>query len=927
MKKLVLLFSFLSTILFQINLFSQSSSKIFGQVIDEGNGEAIIGANVFIEGTNLGSATDIQGQFSIRNVPAGTYNLIVSYISYTKKTIKGIVVENGKDLELNITLQSEAIETDEIVVVGELSLQYESALLNQRKKSTTISDGISAEQIKKSTDNTTAETLRRVPGITLMDNKYIFVRGVSERYSSALLNNAPLASSEPDKRDFAFDLIPANLIENTIVEKSFTPDNPGDFAGGVVKVNTIDFPSKTIFTFGYSTSYVNDVSTKNFKTYEGSSTDFLGLDDGKRDLPQGFPDPLTYYNYGFNLLDTNRTYWSTKLSDDWKVSDTKAFLDQSFGLTYGDRFTVFENDFGIVSSLTYKTGFSSKDVVTKDIASRDDGTFFFDYSGVSQKRNVYWGGILNLTYKVGDNHKVGLKNTLTINSDDEVTRLRGFKYDYQDERITTALKFVSRSLYSGQLTGTSHFDVIDGLQLDWNGSYSVSYRDEPDYRRVAYTRNIADSNTTVPFIAYIPQFPEYYGGGRFYSYLQEHKRGIDLSFEQRIELAKVKFGANHITTNRSFNARLLSVTDANQQGNAQRLIGNYELDSLYSVKNFENRIVIMKEYYNPSNDYTASDNLISFFLMTELPFNIFNLDFVLVGGARLENYVLKVKTFSSVSTALRPIHIDNFNSDVLPAFSLIYRMNDETNIRFSFSRTINRAQFREIAPFQYYNFEDQTFVRGNDTLKQANISNYDLRFEMFPQPGHLISASLFLKEIRNPIERVFEISTGQNDRTFANSPFARNAGVELEYRTSFGVFWDALTDFMLTANYSRIWSEIEETNIGLDRTIRPMQGQSPYVINLSLGYQNVPWDLSVNVSYNRFGKRIVETANFQGSDIYELPRDVVDFVITKGFGEHLEFKVTMKDFLNDPIEYYEEDILVRRYTTNTKLSLGVSYRL
>ena len=909
------------------NLISQSDTKIFGQVVDARNGEAIIGANVFIEGTNWGSATDLNGQYSIKGVTAGKYNLIISYIAYTKKIIKDIQVESGKNLELNISLHPEAIETEEIVVVGELSLQYESALLNQRKKSINISDGISAEQIKKSTDNTTAETLRRVPGITLMDNKYIFVRGVSERYSSALLNNAPLASSEPDKKDFAFDLIPSNLIENTIVEKSFTPDNPGDFAGGVVKVNTIDFPSKTIFTFNYSTAYVNEVSTKNFKTYEGSSTDYLGLDDGKRDLPAGFPDPYTYYNFGFNSLDTNRTYWSGQLNDKWKVNDTKPFLDQSFGLTYGDRFTVFENDFGIISALTYKNGFSSKDISTKDIANKEDGTYFFDYSGVSKKRNVYWGGIVNLTYKVSDNHKVGFKNTYTVNSDDEVTQLRGFKYDYQDERTTTALKFVSRRLYNGQLNGTSHFKFFDGLQFNWSGSYSVSFRDEPDYRRVAYTRNIADSNLAVPFVAYIPEYPDYYGGGRFYSYLQEHKRGLDFSFEQSIEAVKIKFGANHITTNRSFNARLLSVTDANRQGNAQSIIGLYSLDSIYSVKNFQNRLIIMKEFFNPSNDYTASDNLVSFFIMTELPFSVFDFNFVLIGGARLENYILKLKTFSSVSAALRPLNVDNLNSDLLPAFSLIYRLNEETNLRFSFSRTINRAQFREVASFQYYNFEDQTFVRGNDTLKQANIANYDLRFEMFPQPGHLISVSLFLKELRNPIERVFEISTGQNDRTYANSPFARNAGVELEYRTSFGVFWDALTDFMLTANYSRIWSEIEETNRGLDRTIRPMQGQSPYVINFSLGYQNTELGLSGNLSYNKFGKRIYETANFAGNDIYELPRDVVDIVISKTIGEHLEFKLSVKDLLEKSIEYYEEEILVRKYTTNTKLSLGVSYRL
>jgi outer membrane receptor protein involved in Fe transport len=276
---------------------------------------------------------------------------------------------------------------------------------------------------------------------------------------------------------------------------------------------------------------------------------------------------------------------------------------------------------------------------------------------------------------------------------------------------------------------------------------------------------------------------------------------------------------------------------------------------------------------------------------------------------------------------MQPINVDKFSSDILPAFSLIYRFNENVNVRFSFSRTINRPQFREIAPFIYYNFEDQTLVRGNTELIQANIANYDLRIETFPGIGELISFSVFLKELRNPIERVFVVSTGQNDRSFANSSFARNAGIEIEYRTSLGQVWNALDNFSLTANYSRIWSEIEETNIGLDRTLRPMQGQSPYVINLGLAYQNTGLDFNINVAYNRFGKRIVETANFAGDDIYELPRDIIDFVITKGLGEHIEFKFSVKDLLEQPVEYFEDVVLVRKYTTNTKLSLGVSYRL
>jgi hypothetical protein len=895
-------------------------------VIDAATGENIIGANVLVDETNLGAATDIEGTFVIKNVPARTVSLTITFISYTKTTITDVVVEAGKTKTVNVSLKPQTLDIGtEVVVVGSISGQFEAALLNQRKKSVQISDGISAEQIKRSTDNTTAETLRRVPGLTLLDNKYIFVRGVSERYNTALLNNSPLASSEPDKKDFAFDLIPSNLINNTTVIKSFTPDEPGDFSGGLVKVNTVEFPSETIFSFSYSTSYVDNVSTKQYNTYQGSNTDFLGFDNGFRKLPEGFPDPLTFKNFDNSLADTNRTYWSKKLNDKWGIQNKKAFLDQSFALTYGDRFNIFDSDLGIIASLTYKTGINSKNITTRDIESKENKTFFYDYSGYRFSKNVYWGGLMNISYKLGELHKISLKNTLTVNSDDEVTKLQGFKFDYQDERIINALRYVSRNLYSGQLAGASIIPLFNNIQIDWRASYSSSFRDEPDYRRNAYNRDIADSNTTNPFYAYIPRDPDFYAGGRFYSTLKDYKRGLGIDLTQTFDFLKIKTGVNHYNSSRSFNARLLSVTDP--FGSARQTIGLWDLDSLYRIDNFSKRYIMMREFFDPANDYTSKDNLFSYYLMTELSFNLFNLNFVLISGLRIENYELKLRTTSSIATGMKPITVDNFNSDLLPAFGLIYRVTDALNIRLSFSRTINRPQFREIAPFVYYNFEDQTLVRGNTELKQANISNYDLRFEAFPDIGELISFSLFLKEFRNPIERVFLVSTGQNDRTFANASFARNAGFEIEYRTSLGKILNLFDNFNFTANYSRIWSEIEETNIGTGRQLRPMQGQSPYVINLSLNYENIQYDFSINLLYNRFGKRIIETANFQGDDIYEFPRDIIDLVATKGIGDQVEIKFSIKDLFAQPSEYFEDDILVKKYTTNTKLSLGVSYKL
>jgi hypothetical protein len=904
---------------------AQSTGSISGKVIDANSGESIIGANVFIEGTNLGAATDLDGMYFIKSIPTGSYTVIISYISYSKTKITNVLVNESETTNLNATLSPEAIQVDEVIVIDKRDNSYESALLNLQKNSSNIMDGISAEQIKKSTDNTTAEVLRRAPSITLVDNKYIYVRGVSERYNGALLNNSPLASAEPEKKDFAFDLIPANLIENTQVYKSFTPDEPGDIAGGLVKINTVEFPSSTIFSFSYSTSYVNDVSTKNFKTYQGGDTDFLGIDDGTRDLPEGFPDPVSYKKLDNNRFDTTRYYYSSLLNDKWGLQDNRAFLDQSFNLTYGDRFSFLNNDLGLIAALTYKTGFITKDIITRDIENNESGTYFFDYSGERSVRNVYWGGMLNLSYKIGNHHKIGFKNNFTVNSDDEVTILQGVKFDYQDERIITALRFISRNLYSGQLAGSNFFSIINGFTVDWRVSYSSAFRNEPDYRRNAYTRSISDLNTDKPFIAYIPRDPDFYGGGRFYSKSSDYVRGYGIDVSHPLGNIKTKLGAFHLNSSRAFNARLISVTDPYDQ--AENIIGLYALDSLYAQEHFSSRLLMMREYYDPANDYTSLDNLFAYYFMVDIPFNFLGFNFAFISGLRIENYVLRLRTYSSIATGAEPINVDKFNNDLLPAMNLIYYLNDLINIRLSFSRTINRAQFREIAPFVYYNFEDQTIVRGNTQLSQANIANYDIRFEAFPDLGELISVGFFLKELRNPIEKVFVVSTGQNDRTFQNSSFAKNAGIEFEYRTSLGNISKYLNNFTLYANYSRIWSEIEETNIGVDRKVRPMQGQSPYVVNLAISYQNTTLDFSANVSYNRFGKRIMETANFMGADIFEFPRDLVDIVLTQRIWEKLEFKFMIKDLLQQPIEYFEEEFLVRSYSTNTKLSLGVSYKL
>ncbi|MFI5237281.1 MAG: carboxypeptidase-like regulatory domain-containing protein, partial [Ignavibacteriales bacterium] len=599
------------------SIYSQTTGTISGKVIDQSTGEDIIGANILIDETTFGAATDLDGKYSIKNIPSGNYSLTISYISYSKKRIENVTVKQNEIIQVDVALQPEAISVDSVVIVGEASLEYEAALLNQQKKSITISDGISREQIKKSPDYTSAEFLQRVPSITLLEGKYIFIRGVSERYSSAQLNNTPLASSEPDKKDFAFDLIPSYLVENTIVEKSYTPDNPGDFAGGIVKINTIDFPSHTLFRFSYGTSYIPNVTTKNFNTYAGGSKDYLGIDDGTRDLPEGFPSDIR------NLVPNDDSVYNLAqtLKNNWQVNGSRAPINQAFSLAYGDKFDVFGQDFGLISSFNYKTEHTENDLITRQVSGGDE--YVFDYQGRGYNHNVNWGILLNLNYKFSDFHKLGLKNTYTTNSDDDVIELNGIQYDRSNEQNLTALRFVSRELYSGQVVGQSYFSILSGLQADYSVSYSESFRNEPDFRRYTYGRDMG-SPPEEPFRILTSLLPNLREGGRFYSDLNEISRGYKLDLNWQLGPLKTKFGGLYDNRSRSFNSRIISMIS---QQTTNSSFYYYQIDSVFASENFRQSGWSMGEYNDGTSDYNSSDENVGLYGLFEYPFSLLNQNF------------------------------------------------------------------------------------------------------------------------------------------------------------------------------------------------------------------------------------------------------------------------------------------------------------
>ncbi len=919
MKFPLLKFLLALLMLFQVQLLSQQKGNISGIVLDSQTGEAIVGANVLIENTNIGAATDLDGNFRIENVQAGKYNLIISYISYAKTTIKDVVVNEGKRTEVKVGLKSEAIQVEEVVVIDKVDRSYENALLNQRKKANTISDGISSEQIKKSNDASTSEALRRIPGVTLLDNKFIFVRGTSERYSNAQLNNASLSSTEPEKKSFAFDLIPTNLVSNTVVVKSFTPDLAGDFAGGTVQVNTIDFPDKLRINLSYSSSITSNTSFKDFNTYQGGGN-FWGFGNGERKLPDGFPANLVSDNYSREEINN----FARSLKNIWSPTKRKAPTNNNFSLSVGDMFTLFDHQVGFVSAFSFRNSYKNSTIERNEYEASGDPRFSF--RGVQSSYSTMMGGLFNLTYKFNETNTISSKNTYNHTSDDEVSVLNGANYsDAGKDQILNALRFVEREVFSSQLVGEHFFPSFHNFKVEWKGFYSNSSRDEPDYRRVIYGR---DLGTNDPFFAILGFQPNLKNGGRFFSHLFDKTKGASVDLSISAPYAKYKFGSYLERKDRNFTSRLISVIiNAPGNGFTDFNLLYLPLDKIFSPENFRRNGFSMDEYQNGTNNYTAKHEVVAAYGMMEIPTKIFGEDITFITGARLENSLQQINSFDLSGRI--PLSYQLKKIDILPSLHLIHRLSETANLRLSYSQTINRPELRELAPFSYFDFATQTSLTGNPNLRRALVRNYDLRFEIFPGLGELVSVSTFYKTITDAIEKVVisGVSLGA-ERTFANSDYAKIYGVELETRIALGFIGDYFKNISINGNYSWIKSivNVKATETTIARKERPLQGQSPYVVNLGVYFVEPTLGTSFNIMYNRIGERIVEVATLYEEDVIEQPRDIIDITVAQPLYTNFEIKLGIKDVLAKEQIFTQGEKRSRINTANRGISLGLSYK-
>lgn len=875
--------------------FAQGTGKISGTVTDKKTGETLIGVTVKIANTVKGSSTDVEGRYLITGLTPGKYIVQASYVGYSTKNITEIEVKANASAAINIVMEeSNSQNLNEVVITSKASQESINTLYANQKASLSISSGISAELIRRSPDRNTSEVLKRVSGASIQDNKFIIVRGLSDRYNSAMLNNAVLPNTEVDKKAFSFDILPSNLIDAIVVNKTASADIPGDFSGGVVQVTTKDFPDSRFFNFSLGTSYNTQSTFKDFQKASGSKNGAFGSYNKDRNIPASFPSRAEYLNAPI----ADRISLSKQFANNWGYNGVKSILGPIFQANYGTTKRYKDNSqFGTVLSLSYRYDERLKTSDQKAYAGQSLGDQFSD-KVYSYNTNI--GGLANFAYSWGNN-KIALKNIYNRVLENQFTSREGID-DSQSKFLRTADYLLQRSLISNQLSGNHLLSVDKKIKLDWNLNFANTNRKEPGFKRMEYQQEDGVAGYTRASVPSSGQADPRLAGN-FSSKLNENLYGgsfdITVPVKWFQDNNKIKFGYFGQYRKRDFAARVIGFT---RNGNFDTSLLTLPQDQIFAPANIRENGFVLNEITNGGDQYDANSLLNAGYVM----FDGYLTGKLRLGiGARLESYHQQL---NSADNNFTPIIVDTTYTNLLPSANLIYNLTEKASLRLSGSQTVGRPEFREIAPFSFYDFNRNVSVVGNPNLKQSKTTNFDLGYAVYPSSGQVFSLSAFYKKFDRPIEQTLQLGTSGRTFGYANSKSATLYGAEMEFRRPLNFIGESFSNITFSTNASYMKSEVKVATTVNTTGKRPLQGQSPYLINAGLQYTSKAENSSgVSLLFNRIGKRIWAVGNVQDPDIYERSRNVLDLQLAQKFAKsRAEVKLNYSDILNNKAIYYQK---------------------
>lgn len=933
---------------------------ITGNISDVNTKETLIGATVALQGTTNGAITDFDGNFRIDKVADGTYNLVISYISYDNQIVR-VVVSGGKSDPVSIQLKPATVDIGEVKVVAKRRDNTEFSMLSNIKASSLIVSGITAQQISKSQDKDAAEVIRRVPGITITDGRFVIVRGLIERYNSVMLNGSTAPSFEADKRAFSFDAIPSGMISNIMIYKSPAPELPADFAGAAINVETKSDADENSLVISYGAKFIaNTTFNKDFQTYKGGKTDWLGFDDGSRDIPAGVPDADGFKNlYKWSSIDDYMTKTtelikvSKLFSNNWETRSKSPLPDQNLSITSQRRFVLGKISVGNITSLSYANSNDYQEIKRKQYQSYSEDQQrpipAFDFNDHKSKESTKIGLIHNWNFLYGKNQKLEFRNFLNQMGNKSINLRDGINYYNIDTIKSYDLRYESRLIYSGQLAGEQHFNR-DRTKINWMAGYGYTKNTQPDNRRLTFILN--NDNQSDHYNQYyldIQNVPNAYKGGRLWLDLNENLTNYKLDLEHqfnpfRSETAWIfKAGGAYEHKVRSFNSRLIgAVIYRNRTPELQYLpVSDFFSEDNISFDQtapYNQDGITYRDNTAAKESYDGEDQTLAGYIGLKIPvikrINVY-------GGVRVEKFKRTIGNFYEKTGSGDNKDIVRDTTNFFPSVNITYNLNEKNLLRFSYGKTTNRPELREMSSLDYQDFDMFAIVHGNDTLTSSYIDNYDFRYEWYPSSGEIVSLALFYKDFTDPIE-VFQIQAGTTyDYQPGNTGKAYSAGIELDVRKQFSEFANStgfmryLKNLTVIFNASLIKSEINTSKqkFSLDQK-RIMQGQSPYIVNLGLNYKSDVSKWTASLNYNRIGKRIAYVGTSLNPHTWELPRNSLDLTVQKDLSKRVSLKAGVKDILNEAVhfvQYYKEDESIQldtyRYKPNRNFAASIVVKL
>ncbi len=939
----------LSTLIILLSSFAFTFAQegtIRGTIKDAVTKEDLVGAAVFIDGLNKGAAADINGFFSISKVPVGTYKLKITFVGYKTKFIENVKVVSGSITEINTFIEEDQATTlSEVRVVAKKLTNTEVSVISEIKAAQQIVSGISAAQIGKTLDRTAAEVVKRVPGVTIFGDRFINIRGLNERYNTVMLNNVFTPSMESDVRSFSFDVIPSGQIDRILVFKSPAAELPGEFAGGVVKIFTKSIPDENYLTVDVSSAYRDGTTGKEFLSPQTGKYSYTGFNNGFSDLPKYFPSTAELKQIAVSNQ-AALTQAGQMLRNTWTPVSSTAIPDLRFSITgayklidrenvklanitavnYSNTRTIFEmsrSDFG------YSIDQNNIETINEDTKFRD----------LQYTNSVRTGILHNWALRLNENHTFEFKNLYNQMSNFQYVNRNGLENG--GTWNIRSLDQVYRGIYTGQLLGRHSFNE-NKTKLDWVVGYNKSNSDRPDYKRYRYSTEGATPSLLVPFGA-----AQTINLGRTNILLDEDAVLGGINLVQKLTISKgknaeeskeieLKAGAFYENKKRTFTARNIGYVRANS---SLFDIGSLPIEEIFALQNINTTNgVKIDEQTNASDSYTASNNQIAGYVSGNYSFTK---KLNLIAGVRVEKNVQKLNSFD-VSKNL-PVNYNRDITTILPSANLTYNFSEKALLRLAYGKTVNRPEFREVAPFTFYDFVNNRVIAGNPDLNNADIDNYDFRYEYYPTPAEVISVAAFYKKFKNPIEVIFDGVTNAN-LNFGNAESAYSAGFEVEIKKSLDKLTSSalLSKINLVFNGAFIYSRVKIGSTAQNQSDnRPLQGQSPYIVNAGINYNDAKKNTQISLLFNVIGKRIYAVGNTFAAgypDWYEMPRNVIDFTFSKEIARNLLLKGGITDILNQKNLIIQDgnkdntfdsnaDQVIQSYSPGRTYSLGLVYTL